>query len=348
MSALRRLRDERNPIGFDPAVWEEMVAMGWTSLTISEDYGGMDFGYTGMGQILEECGRTLVASPLVSTVLFGATIIEQLGAETQKLDCLNKIAEGQLQLALAIDDTKHHRPGSITTTATAVDGGFVINGQKSFVRDGHTAQMIILVACLEDGVGLFLVPSEQAGVKIERTIMMDSRNAAEISFDNVQISADALIGGTSISQDKLDYVLDIARIGLSAEMLGIMQEAFERTLAYLKEREQFGVKIGSFQALQHRTVLMYFNVELCKSLVLKALHAIDSGEENLAEIASTTKAKCCQAIQHITNESIQLFGGIGMTDEADIGFFLKRARVIQHTLGNANFHLDRLAKVRGY
>ena len=354
IDALRKLRDEKNEWGYDQSVWKEMVNMGWTSLTIPQSYGGLDFGYVGLGQILEETGKTLTASPLVSTVLLGTSAILLGGNENQKKNLLPKIVEGEITIAFAIDESNRHQPFNISTTASKNENGYLLKGKKVFVLDGHVADQLVVVARTsgttkgKDGLSLFLVDKKQMGLKINRTIMMDSRNAATIVFDQVQLGHDSLLGTENEAGSVIEQVLDIARIGLSAEMLGSMLEAFERTITYLKERQQFGVTIGSFQALQHRSAIMFSEIELCKSLVLKSLQAIDNNSKKLPLLASMCKAKVNETIQLVSNEGVQLFGGIGMTDDESIGFFLKRARVAQQTFGDQNFHLDRYARLNGF
>lgn len=344
VEALRRLRDEQDVYGYDRALWREMSEMGWGSLTIADEYGGLGFGYVGLGQILEETGRTLTASPLVSTVLLGATAINVGGSEGQKKALLPEIMEGNLITALAFEEKNIHRPFDITTTAQKSGDGYQISGKKVFVLDGHVADKLIVSALVDGEIALFLVDAKAAGVSIERRIMMDSRNAATISFEGVEASEADKLGGKA----ELEKVLDIARIGLCAEMLGSMQEAFERTVAYLKEREQFGVPIGSFQALQHRAANMFSEIELCKAMTLKCLQAIDKDDKRLAMKASMLKAKVGETIFMVSNEAVQMFGGIGVTDDEEIGFFMKRARVAQQTFGDYNYHLDRFASLNGF
>jgi acyl-CoA dehydrogenase len=354
VEALRKLRDTADPKGYDTALWQEMAEMGWAGIVLPEAYGGLNFDYVGFGQLLEEMGRTLTASPMVSTVLLSSTAINLMGNETQKEKYLPEIASGAKVIAFAIDESAQHRPHQIKSTAQQTEHGFIINGKKQFVLDGHVADHFIVVASTsgnesdKDGISLFLVDAQADGIEVERTIMMDSRNAAIVKFTNVAVLSDNLLGTVGGAWKDLERVLDIARIGLSAEMLGSMQEAFDRTLAYIKDRQQFGVSIAVFQALQHRAANMYCEIELCKSLVIKSLTAIDQGQEDLAELASITKAKVGETIKLVSNEGVQMFGGIGMTDDEEIGFFLKRARVAQHTLGDYNYHLDRYAKMKGY
>ena len=352
ISALRELRDTNNPDGFDRSVWAEMAELGLTGLNISEEFGGLDFGYIGLGQALEETGRTLAASPLVSTVLLSTTAINLCGSDTQKATLLPELAEGNLIMSFAHEEKTHHNPTHVSTTAT-LDGDFyTINGSKTFVLDGHVADKFVVVARVsgavndKEGIQLFLVDSNREGIKVNRTMMMDNRNAAKVNFINTSIPKENKMN-LSCYED-LEKIYAIGAIGLAAEMLGSAQECFEKTIAYLKERQQFGVAIGSFQALQHRAAKMFIDIELSKSVVIKALKAIDTNENNLTEIASLAKAKLGQTLKLVSNEGIQMHGGVGMTDDVEIGFFIKRARVAQQTLGDYNYHLDRYAKLRGY
>lgn len=355
VTALRELRDSRDAIGFSRELWNEMVELGWAGVAIPETYGGFDCGYVGLGLILEECGRTLAASPLVSTVLVGATAILLGGSEEQKNELLPAVIGGEKLLALALEETPHHDPAGVALQAEKTAAGFTLTGRKLFVPDGHVADTLIVAARTsgqrgeKDGISLFLVERDAPGVTVERLSMVDSRNAARIEFADVTVPASALLGKLDGGYPLLEQVLDVARIGLSAELLGIAREAFDRTLAYLKERKQFGVLIGSFQALQHRAALMFCELELGKSLVLKGLMAIDQGETaELPKLASLAKGKVCEIARLVTNEAIQMFGGIGMTDEHEIGFYIKRARVAQQTYGDQNYHLERFASLQGY
>jgi len=352
VSALRSLRDKKSELGYDVNIWKKMVEIGWTGLTIPEEYGGLNFGYVGFGQILEETGRTLAASPLLSNVLLGAATISIAGNEKQKEKILPAIASGELLVTLAIDEKNRHQPDFIAATAFKhKDGKYELNGKKVFVLDGHIADQYIVLAqssYVDLGQALYLIDAKTEGIKCTRNVMMDGRNVATLEFDEALLPEENLIKTMKEGPEIIEKVLDIARIGLSAEMLGSMQEAFERTMSYLRERQQFGVFIGSFQALQHRSAKMYCEIELCKSMVINALQAIDKEADNLPELASTTKAKVGETLKLVTNECIQMYGGIGMTDDEEIGFFLKRARVADQTFGDVAFHLDRYAKIRGY
>lgn len=357
VSVLRRLRDSKDELGYDETIWSQMIELGWAGMAVPEAYGGFDFGYGGLGVVLEETGKTLVSSPLISTVLIGATTITQLGSETQKQELLPKIVAGELFMALALDEHTSHNPSKIATTATKVDAGYSLNGSKTFVLDGHIANMLIVVARTsketgsEQGISLFLVDANAEGISVVRTIMVDSRNSSNIQFDNVVVTEGALLGELDQGFSGLDRALDIARIGIAAEMLGGMQAVFDSILEFLKQREQFGVLIGSFQGLQHRAAEMYSEIELCKSAVRAALTALDDPDKTqaeVAELASMTKAKLSEVFFLVSNEGIQMHGGIGMTDEFDVGFFIKRARVAQQFLGDASFHRNRYATLNGF
>ena len=354
VSALRVLRDAEDAEGFDRGLWKQMATLGWAGLLVPQAYGGSEFGYTGIGVVLEETGRTLMASPLLTTALIGAVAIERVGTPQQKQRLLPALASGDHLIALAHEEGTRHAPFRIETTATPTDDGYVLSGRKRFVLDGHVADTLIVVARTgetgddRDGLSFFLVDPQAEGVSIERATMVDSRNAANIELENVSVSRDAVLGGVDLlgnSAAALDAVLDVARIGLAAEMLGGINEAFERTLAYLKLRDQFGVKIGSFQALKHRAAVMFTEVEIVTSAVREALSALDDRSEEVSKLASLAKAKANEIFFLVSNESIQMHGGIGMTDEEEIGFFLKRARVAQHTFGDDRFHRDRYARL---
>ena len=283
-------------------------------------------------------------------------MINVAGSDAQKAELLPQLAAGEMLLALALEESHKHNPYGISTTATANGDGYTLDGSKTFVLDGHVADKLIVVARSSgeagsrQGLSLFMVDREAQGVTVTRTLMADSRNAANVVLSGVQVGSDALIGELDKAADALDQALDIARIGLTAEMLGGIQECFERTVEYLKERKQFGVAIGSFQALKHRAADMFCEIELSKSCVLEALTALDEGRdrEDIAKLASLAKAKVGETFNLVSREGIQMHGGIGMTDEFDIGFFIKRAAVAEQTFGDVNFHRNRYGELEGY
>jgi len=346
IAALRRLRDGRDPVGFSRALWRDMAELGWAGFLVPEAYGGSEFGLLGLGLVLEQAGHSLAATPLLSTALIGASALVLGGSEAQKQAHLPALAAGERIFALALEEGFHHAPHRIELKAERMPKGYRLSGEKRFVLDGHVADVLIVAARTADArIVLLLVPGDAAGVTRTRTHMVDNRNAATIRFDHVEIGDDAVLTGGA---DLLDAVLDRARIGLAAEMLGSSTEAFERTVHYLKERKQFGVLIGTFQALKHRAAAMFCELELTRSAVLAALAAVDDGSTEVAALASMAKAKAGDTFFLVGNEGVQMHGGIGMTDEHDIGLFLKRARVAQASFGDAPFHRDRYASLSGY
>ncbi len=356
ITQLRRLRDEGNAQGFDSGTWKSMVDLGWAAIPWSEEHGGLAFGYKGLGVVTEESGKTLMASPLFASVWVGGTIVNIGGSESLKSAILPNVASGEMKLALALEESHRHNPYRVATSARASADVYILSGKKTFVLDGHIADKLIVVARTSGeqdsraGLTLFMVDAEAAGLKITRTAMVDSRNAANVTMDDVEVAADAVIGTVDAGADILDPALDIARIGLAAEMLGGTVECFERTIAYLKERKQFGVAIGSFQALKHRAASMFCEIELSKSCVLEALTAIDENRDadEVAKLASLAKAKVGETYSLVSREGIQMHGGIGMTDEFEIGFFIKRAAVAEQTFGDVNYHRNRYGELEGY
>ena len=354
LAELRKHRDAGSETGYADNLWAQMVEMGWAAILVPEAYGGLDFGHVGMGQIIEQSGRTLTASPLFATAVLGVSAINHAGNETQKTELLGAIAAGELTTALAVDEKAHHAPEQIGMTATKQGSSYQLTGSKCFVADGSTADKLIVAARTAgavgdaEGISLFIVDRSAAGVVVERVTMTDGRNYANIRFNDVEVPETALLGEEGAGFAALAVTLDIGNVYLSAELLGIAQESFDRTLQYLKERKQFGVLIGSFQALQHRAADWWSEIELCKSVVLQALQSLDQGNKKVPALASIVKAKLSEVAELSTNEAIQMHGGIGMTDEYDIGFFIKRARPAQTLFGDNSYHTDRFALLSGY
>ena len=349
ISLMRELRDD-NYNQFDPDLWKEMVEMGWTALTVPEEYNGLNFGYVGLGQVIEEMGKNLTVSPMISTVLISTTIVGLSKNEVLKSKLFDKIMSGKKLCTLAHEESSHHNPNIDLSIISNNNEKFILNGKKRFVIDGTISDYLIVSANSESNgsLELVIIDSKSKGITFNNKVHMDSKIYSDISFNNVEFSKDNFLSTENDGKKILKKTLDIACVGLAAEMLGNIQQAFDMTIQYLKEREQFGVKIGSFQALQHRSAIMFGEIELCKSIVLKALQAIDSGDENLPELASLAKSKLGLTSKLVTNEAVQMHGGIGVTDDADIGFFLKRVRVSQRIFGDSNYHLDRVAKFNSY
>ena len=353
VAALRKLRDGKTGQSFDPAAWKDMGEMGWAGVVVPEAYDGSAFGYLGLGLILEETGRTLAASPLLSTAMIAASALQLGGSDAQKQDWLPRIATGEVVATLAIDEGSHHAPARTALTATKSGAGYVLNGTKTFVLDGEAADLLIVAARTGDtagqtsGLTLFLIPGDAAGVSRTHLSLIDSRGAAQIAFDGVEVAADAVLGEVDKGWAVLEPVLDRAYIGLAAEMLGSASAAFDITLDYLKTRTQFGQVIGTFQALQHRAAKWFTDLETTRSCVEAALKAVDAGSDTRA-LASLAKAKASELVHLASNEMVQMHGGIGMTDAHDAGLYMKRARVTEALFGAASFHRDRYAKLMGF
>jgi len=351
---LRALRDARDPVGFSRDLWREMARLGFAGMTLPETWGGAGLGYTELGIVAEELGRNLVPTPLLSGVL-GAGAIARAGTDAQRADILPAVCAGERVAALAHEEGTRFAPYAIGARAERRGGGgFVLSGEKSFVLDGHVADALVVVARTagdagaRDGLTLLRVARDARGVSTTRLDLVDSRNVARVRFDGVLAAEGDVVGAIDRGAEVLDPVLDAGTATLAAEMLGGTQEAFDRTIAHLKTRTQFGVPIGSFQALKHRAAWMFCEVELTRSLVSEALRALDAGRDDARAVVSAAKSRATDTYRLVTAEAVQMHGGVGVTDELDVGFYLKRARVAGETLGGAAFHRDRFATLRGY
>ena len=351
---MRQLRDGKDDVGFSRPLWREMGEMGWIGIVFPETFGGADMGFGELGVVLEECGRVLAPEPFLSTVLLGGSAVLLGAKEPLQKDLLPGVCSGERILAMAFQEQGRFDPYGVSVRAARDGEGYRIDGTKQFVLDAHVADQLITVARTagdpgdRDGLSVFALDADAAGVTIDRTEMVDGRNAGVVTLESVGVSGDRVLGEIDAGAELLDVVFDRAAIGLSAEIVGVIDEAFERTLAYLKTREQFGVKIGSFQALRHRAADMFCELELARSVVRDALGAVDEGREDLSLAASAAKARCSDVANLITGEAIQLHGGIGMTDEEEIGLFFKRAKAAEFTLGDGIYHHDRYARLRGF
>jgi alkylation response protein AidB-like acyl-CoA dehydrogenase len=354
IAQLRALRAKGGAEGFDRSAWREMAELGFAGVLVPEEFGGSNFGYVGLGQVLEAQGRTLAATPLLSTALIGASALVMYGSDEQKATHLPRIASGDLLTALAVDEGAHHDPDHILLSAKPGGVGYELTGEKRYVVDGAAADILIVAARTSgqpgdaSGVTLFLVPGGASGVTRTALKTLDAHPAANIRFDRVTVNVDAVLGPVDGGRAILDALLDRARIGLAAEMLGASDAAFEMTSDYLKVRKQFGQLIGSFQSIQHRAAIMFTELELTRSCVASALDALDSGANRVAELASLAKARAAETLHLVSNETVQMHGGIGMTDAHDSGLYMKRARVLEALYGGESFHRDRYARLYGF
>jgi alkylation response protein AidB-like acyl-CoA dehydrogenase len=354
VSHLRQLRDSRDATGFSRDLWRAFAEMGFSGLLVPEDFGGSGLGCVEAGVVMEEIGRTLMPSPFLSTAVLAASALSRGGSAAQKSEHLPRIADGSLLAALAVDEGAKHRPLQTKMQAVRSGNGFRLNGAKAFVVDGHTADLLIVAARTAGSAGerggltLFLVDPKSKGIETERTAMVDSHNAARIAFDNVEVNADSVLGEVDQGSALLDGILNIGRGAVASEMVGVSEEVFGRTVGYLKERKQFGRLIGEFQALQHRAAHLYVEIEITRAAVLKALQTLDGDFANAGAAVAVAKARAGSAATLAVQEGVQMHGGMGMTDQFDIGFFMKRARVCQELFGDSNFHADQLARLKSY
>ena len=350
----RSLRDMSDPMLWDKNIWNEMSKLGWPGIMIPEEFGGSNFGLSGICVVLQECAKTLTPSPLFASGVLGAYAINNYGTKEQKEKYLPLIASGELTTSVAVDESSHHNPYDTELVAKKSSDEYILSGKKNFVIDGTSSDLLIVLARTSGekgdltGLTLFLVDPTNEGIDRIKLEMADSRNYANIIFDNVKISSKNILGDIEAGGEAIDDVLDIGRIAMSAEMLGNSEAAFETTLDYLKQRKQFGVLIGSFQALQHRAAEMFCEIELTKSSVIAAMRAADERSNDVQRLSSLAKTVAGETLHLVSNEAIQMHGGIGVTDEYDIGFFIKRARVAEQIFGSSKYHTERYANLSGF
>jgi acyl-CoA dehydrogenase len=354
LQRIRALRDGRDADGFSRDLWKQMAELGWLGIPFAEADGGLGLGLKELALVLEELGKGLMPEPLLATVLLGGGAIQR-GSDAQRAALLPALIGGELLLALAWQErTSRYDAHAVATRAERAGDGWRLRGEKILVLDGHVADRLIVSARTAGetrdpaGLTLFLVERAAGGVTVTRQSTLDGRNAALVRLDGVPVPAADVVGAVDGGGALLRDVLDRATAGLCAEMLGGMEAAFAMTLDYLKTRQQFGAPIGSFQALKHRAAVLFTEIELARSAVLAAAMALDEGHPQAAQIVSVAKARCSDAFMLAGNEGVQMHGGIGMTDEHDIGFFLKRARAAEMAFGDAAFHRGRFAGLQGY
>lgn len=355
IARVRALRDAADPTGFSRALWKEMAALGWVGIPFPESSGGAGLGLADLAPVLEALGRTLAPEPFLSTVLLGGRALAAAGSAEQREAWLPKLVAGDAILTLA-----HQEPGSrydlrrVATRAERAGAGWRLRGEKIQVLDGHVADALVVPARTAGaegdagGITLFLVRRGAPGVEAVPQTRIDHRSASLLHLRGVEAGADDVVGEVDGGGDLLERVVDDATAGLCAEMLGGMARAFELTLEHLRSRVQFGVPIGSFQALKHRAANCFMEIELARSCVLAAVRALDEGDPEARRLVSLAKARCSDGFVLVGNEGVQMFGGVGMTDEYDIGFYLKRARAAELTFGDAAFHRERWARLGGF
>ena len=345
---LRGLRDSHDADGVSRDLWKAFGEMGFAGVIIPEEHGGSGLGAVEAGVVAEALGRTLTPSPFFGSGVLSAKVLVDGGSAEQQGAWLPRIAAGEAILSLAVDEGAKHRPSAIATTAERSGNGFKLNGAKGFVLDGHVADALIVAARSENGLTLFLVDPKTAGVAIERTVMVDAHNAARVLLTDVQVDADAVIGAVDQGEALLEGALNLGRACAAASLTGAGDQAFQITLEYLRTRKQFGKLIGEFQALQHRSAHLFTEIELARAAVIGALQRLDAGKDPAGLAVSVAKAKAGRVAELAVQEAVQMHGGVGMTDEFDVGLFMKRVRVLNELLGDAAFHSEKLARSQGY
>ncbi|MCW3847777.1 acyl-CoA/acyl-ACP dehydrogenase [Sphingomonas sp. LB-2] len=343
VSHMRARRDANDATGFSRDLWKSFAKMGFTGVIIPEADGGLGLGHVEAGTILEEIGRNLSPSPFLATAV---AAVEALKGSASRERWFPGILSGDTVAALAIDERSKH-DGKVTMKAERSGNGFRLTGAKQFVTHGHVADLLIVAANTGHGTTLFAVPNDARGLTATPERLADASIAARLAFDGVEVDADAVIGEVDQGDAPLARLLSAGRTGASAEMLGVGGGAMDMTVSYLKERKQFGVPIGSFQALQHRAAHLYSEMEVARAAVLKAQQLLDSSQD-ATEAVAVAKAMTGLATALAVQEGVQMHGGIGMTDEYDIGFYMKRARVLAEMFGDTNFHANALAEAAGY
>jgi acyl-CoA dehydrogenase len=355
VARLRKLRDAKSPLGFDADTWKKVVELGWTGMAFSEADGGLGLGLADVVVVTEALGRLLATEPFIPCAILAGGALALAGNAEQKKKYLGPTIDGTARLALAHEEKRSRaRLHHVAVRAESAGGGFRLNGEKTPVLGGAFAETLLVAARTSgaeddaEGITLFVVPADTPGVSVEALNRVDSRNAAVVRLKDVSVPASAVVGTVGRGLPTLEAAVDRATVALAGEMLGTMEEAFQRTVTYLRERDQFGTKIGSFQALQHRAARLFVEIELTRSAVMAAARAVDEEAPQAKELVSVAKARASDALALVANEAIQMHGGIGMTDEHDIGFFLKRAKAAELTFGDAAFHRARFAALREF
>lgn len=350
---LRHWRDKDCKDGFGHDLWKQFGEMGFTGILLSEEDGGIGMGNVEAGIVLEEIGRNLTPSPFLTSSVLAATALKH-GNNDVRGRWLPGLVAGESVFAVAIDEGPKHNPDRIATKAEKSGNGFKLSGQKDFVIHGASADMLVVAARTSgsdsdaDGITLFAVPKEAANMSHDAVRLVDSSMATHTKFDGVELDGDAVIGEVDGGRDILNAMLLAGRVGSAAEGAGVARGAMDMTVDYLKQRKQFGKLIGEFQALQHRAAHLYSEVEIARAIAIKAAQLLDGGSEQADLMTSVAKAKVSRAAGLAVKEGVQMHGGIGMTDEYDIGLYMKRDRALAEFLGDAYYHANRVAQMSGY
>ena len=341
---VRRLMDTES--GYDPRHWAAIAEMGWLGMAIPERWGGAGFGFLELFVLLEEQGRSLFCAPFLSTVVMAATVVEEAGDERQKQEILGAISRGDLVATVAFTEPngRWDAEGVTASARPGRDGRWTLSGTKSFVLDGHTADLVVVAARTGAGVSLFLVPAGARGLERRRLETMDqTRKQAEIILGGVEVGAGALLGAEGGGWPALERMMERAVVALAAEQVGGAQECLEMAVSYAKVRKQFGRPIGSFQAIKHKCADMLAQVESARSAAYYAAWAVSEDNEERPLMAGLAKSYCSEAYFHAAGENIQIHGGIGFTWEHDAHLYFKRAKSSELLFGDPSLHREKIA-----
>ena len=348
---LRHWRDKGCKDGFGHGLWKQLAELGLTGILVPESAGGAGLGQVEANLVLEEIGRNLTPSPFLTTSVAAARALE---GSAQAERWFPGIVSGETVAALAVDEARNHNPAATALEAKRQGNGFLLNGQKQFVVHGASADLLLVAARTAGGAGeskgvtLFAVPRDTAGIEVENVALADSSKAARLTLTDVAVDADAVVGEVDDGWAPLSRALGAARAGAASELVGIAAGASEMTFDYLKQRKQFGKLIGEFQVLQHRAAHLYGEIEIARAAALKAAQLIDAGDPHAELMTAVAKAKAGKVARLAVQEGVQMHGGIGMTDEHDIGLYMKRQAVLDELFGGPRFHTGEVARLSGY
>ncbi|MCM2562529.1 acyl-CoA/acyl-ACP dehydrogenase [Lutimaribacter sp. EGI FJ00015] len=349
-----KLRENRKAgRAFDPGLWREMAQMGWSGVLVPEVCGGAEMGHRAACILAEEMGRTLAASPFLSTAVVAASTLRAVATDRAGT-ALGQIAAGDVIYALALDEGRKYAPESTAMQAERAGNGFRLTGVKPLVADGSAADRVLVLARTAgapgDAVGLTLfdIDAARAGLTRDRLDTIDSRDHARLIFDAVEATGDDVLGEVDNGLAVLRAGVQAGQAAMAAELLGVAGGAYGMTVGYLKERRQFDRTIGSFQALQHRAAHLWAEIEVTASAIANAGRVLDKTPQDAQLAVSLAKARAAQTVDLAVREGVQMHGGIGMTDDYDIGFYMKRARVGAEWLGDYGYHAALVAAARGF
>jgi len=347
-----RMKLVKSDVGYSKDNWKLFAELGWLMVPFSEADGGLGGSAADLMVVMEELGKGIVIEPFLATTVLAGGVIAKLGSDGQKESLLGGIMDGSLQLALAYSEPKsRYELANVATTAKENNLGYILNGHKAVVLNAGAADKIIVAARTsgqandKDGISLFIVDANSEGVAIQAYRTQDGGRAAEVRLENVLVSGDQLLGKEGEALPAIESVLDRATLAICAEAVGAMEVIIQKTVEYTKTRVQFGVPIAKFQALQHRMADMFIEQQQAKSIVLMAAMKLDQDSDDSAKSIAAMKSLVGRASRKVGQEAIQIHGGIGVTDELDVGHYFKRMTMIELLFGNSDYQTQRFSEL---